>query len=76
MTMEASLMKNRPKDHVRPSRHNRAKAPMTHDFIFSSRLESGFRVVECFTILYIVMTRKMRLSMMIKVTGPIKLHMK
>lgn len=31
-------------------------------FMFSSRLESGFRVVECFTILYIVITRKMRLS--------------
>ena len=31
MTIEASLMKKRPKDHVRPSRHSRAKAPMTQD---------------------------------------------
>lgn len=31
MTIEASLMKKRPKDHVRPSRHNRAKAPITQD---------------------------------------------
>lgn len=40
---------------------NPACDPSTH-FIFSSRLESGFRVVVCFTILYMVMTRKMRLS--------------
>lgn len=33
MTMEASLMKKRPKDHVRPSRHNRAKAPITQDLV-------------------------------------------
>lgn len=31
ITMEASFIKKRPKDHVRPSRHSRAKAPMTHD---------------------------------------------
>lgn len=31
MTIEASLIKKRPNDHVRPSRHNRAKAPMTQD---------------------------------------------
>lgn len=31
MTIEASLMKKRPKDHVRPSRHSRANAPMTQD---------------------------------------------
>jgi len=31
MTIEASLMKKRPKDHVRPSRHSRAKAPITQD---------------------------------------------
>lgn len=31
-------------------------------FMFSNLLESGFNEVECFTILYIVMTRKMRLS--------------
>lgn len=31
MTTEESLMKNKPKDHVRPSRHSRAKAPITHD---------------------------------------------
>ncbi len=30
--------------------------------MLSSRLESGFIDVECFTILYIVTTRKMRLS--------------
>lgn len=30
--------------------------------MFSNLLESGFRVVECFPILYMVMTRKMRLS--------------
>lgn len=31
ITMEASLMKKSPKDQVRPSRHSRAKAPMTQD---------------------------------------------
>ena len=31
-------------------------------FIFSSLLESGFSEVVCLTILYIVMTRKMRFS--------------
>lgn len=31
MTIEASLMKKRPKDHVRPNRHSKAKAPMTQD---------------------------------------------
>lgn len=31
ITIEASFMKKRPKDHVRPSRHSRAKAPMTQD---------------------------------------------
>lgn len=31
ITMDASLMKKRPKDHVRPSRHSSAKAPMTQD---------------------------------------------
>lgn len=31
MTIEASLIKKRPKDHVRPSRHSKAKAPMTQD---------------------------------------------
>lgn len=31
MTIEASLMKKRPKDHVRPSRNSKAKAPMTQD---------------------------------------------
>lgn len=31
MTIEASLIKKRPKDHVRPKRHSRAKAPMTQD---------------------------------------------
>ena len=31
MTIEASLMKKRPKDHVRPRRHSKAKAPMTQD---------------------------------------------
>lgn len=31
MTMEASLMKNSPNDHVRPSRNSKAKAPMTQD---------------------------------------------
>lgn len=31
ITMEASFMKKRPKDHVRPSRHSSAKAPMTQD---------------------------------------------
>lgn len=31
ITMEASFIKKRPKDHVRPSRHSRAKAPMTQD---------------------------------------------
>lgn len=33
MTIEASLMKKRPKDHVRPSRHSRAKAPITQDLV-------------------------------------------
>lgn len=42
--------------------------PFTY-FIFSRRLESGFRVVECLTILYIVMTRKMRLSCQNRVTA-------
>lgn len=31
MTTEASLMKKRPKDHVRPRRNSRAKAPRTQD---------------------------------------------
>lgn len=31
ITMEASFMKNRPKDHVRPSRQSSAKAPITQD---------------------------------------------
>lgn len=31
ITIEASLMKKSPKDQVRPSRHSRAKAPMTQD---------------------------------------------
>lgn len=31
ITMEASFIKKRPKDHVRPSRHRSAKAPMTQD---------------------------------------------
>lgn len=31
MTIEASLMKKRPKDQVRPSRQSKAKAPMTQD---------------------------------------------
>lgn len=31
ITIEASFMKKRPKAHVRPSRHSRAKAPMTQD---------------------------------------------
>lgn len=31
MTIEASLMKKRPKDQVRPSRNSKAKAPMTQD---------------------------------------------
>lgn len=31
MTIEASLMKKRPKDHVRPNRHSKANAPMTQD---------------------------------------------
>lgn len=31
ITIEASLMKKRPNDHVRPSRHSNAKAPMTQD---------------------------------------------
>lgn len=39
--------------------------------MFSSRLESGFRVVVCFTILYMVMTRKMRLSCQNRETAPL-----
>ena len=31
MTIEASLMKKRPKDQVRPSRQSKANAPMTQD---------------------------------------------
>lgn len=37
MTIEASLIKKRPKDHVRPSRHSRAKAPMTQDLANRNR---------------------------------------
>lgn len=75
-TTDDSLMKNKPNDQVRPKRHSRAKPPMTHDLMFSSRLESGFSDVECFIILYIVMSRKMRLSIIMKVTGPMKLQIK
>lgn len=31
ITMEDSLRKNKPKDHVSPSRQRRANAPNTHD---------------------------------------------
>lgn len=40
ITMEASLMKKRPKDQVRPSRHSRAKAPMTQDLQNKDRSKS------------------------------------
>lgn len=37
MTIEASLIKKRPKDHVRPSRHSKAKAPITQDLTDKKR---------------------------------------
>lgn len=76
MTTEDSLRKNRPNDQVRPRRKSRANAPSTQDLIPPSRVESGFMEVECFTILYMVTIRMMRLSMIMKVTGPMKLQMK
>lgn len=41
MTIEASLMKKRPKDHVRPRRQSRAKAPMTQDLWDSEKKGNG-----------------------------------
>lgn len=44
ITMEASFMKKRPKDHVRPSRHSRAKAPMTQDLKDTTTNTGGHEV--------------------------------
>ena len=41
MTTDDSLMKNKPKDHVRPSRQSRAKAPRTQDLEGEERGPAG-----------------------------------
>lgn len=76
ITTVPSFINSRPNDHVRPRRHRRANAPRTQDLMFSNLLESGFKVFECFTILHNVITRKIRFSRIIKVTGPMKLQIK
>lgn len=43
ITMDASFMKKRPKDHVRPSRHSRAKAPRTQDLKTPAEKHAGVR---------------------------------
>lgn len=57
----SDVTQRKPNNNKNPTAKQRKKEKNTY-FIFSSRLESGFSEVVCLTILYMVMTRKMRFN--------------